>query len=220
MSENRRTRRYLELRAKKGKLGKKDLGQTYADNKGIEYDYKWIAKISSFYNIVMGCFKNGFPIFVPKLWYIAWAFYPFFFIRKDLRVEDPIPILNHERIHVRQQRDIHLCVSLPLLILCAIAEFLGWFNPLWLICLTPFIPTIFYGIEMLRSWQNLCDNNKDIYGTKEWDEVITFKNIRENTCFEREAISRATNADYLFERKFMAVLAYTGIKCFSNYGMK
>ena len=209
MSENRRTRRYLELRAKKGRLGKKELGQTYADNKGIEYDYKWVAKVSSFYNIVMGCFKNGFPILVPRLWYVAWAFYPFFFVRKDLRVEDPVPILNHERIHVRQQRDIHLCVSLPLLILCAVAEFLGWFNPALVLCSVPFIPSIFYGIEMLRSWSNL----------RKRGEEITINKVRENTCYEREAISRSTNADYLFERKFMAVLAYTGIKWFSKYGM-
>lgn len=210
MSENRRTRRYLELRAKKGKLRKEDLGQTYADNKGIEYDYKWVARLSSFYNVVMGCFKNGFPIFVPRLWYVAWAFYPFFFVRKDLRVEDPIPILNHERIHVRQQRDLHLCVSLPLIVLSIVAEVLGWFNPILLLCSIPFVPTVFYTFEMLVSWVNL----------KNRGEEITLNKVRENTCYEREAISRATNADYLFERKFMAVLAYTGIKCFSNYGIK
>lgn len=51
-------------------------------------------------------------------------------------------------------------------------------------------------------------------------EGITFNKVRENTCFERESISRATNADYLLSRKFWAVLAYTGWKVFRNYGMK
>lgn len=210
MSDERRARRILLNRAKKGKLRKGETENYYVDNKGVEYPYKWEAKLSSFYNIVMGCFKNGFPIVVPKLWYTAWAFYPFFFVRKDLKVEDPIPVLNHERIHVRQQRDIHLTISLPLIILCGFAELFGWFNPIYLLCSVPFIPTIVYGLEMLRALRNLLKIEED----------VTFNKVRENTCFERESISRAPNADYLFTRKFWAVLAYTGWKRFQNYGMK
>lgn len=213
-SDDRRIRRHLLTRAKKGRLRKGETEKFYTDNKGIEYPYKWEAKISSFYNIIMGCFKNGFPIAVPKLWYTAWAFYPFFFVRKDLKVKDPIPILNHERIHVRQQRDIHLTISLPLVILCGFAEWFGWFNPFLLLCSVPFIPTVLYGFEMLRSLRNLTVNSED-------DMIdVTFHKIRENTCFEREAISHAPNSDYLFTRKFWAVLAYTGWKRFQNYGMK
>lgn len=210
MSDDRRVRRYLMNRAKKGRLRKGEAEKIYADNKGIEYEYKWAAKLSSFFNIVGGCFKNGFPIVVPKLWYTAWAFYPFFFVRKDLKVKDPIPVLNHERIHVRQQRDIHITISLPIIILCGFAEMFGWFNPIYLLCSVPFIPTIIYGIEMLRSLRNLVANSED---------EVTFHRVRENTCFERESISRATNADYLFTRKFWAVLAYTGWKRFQNYGL-
>lgn len=210
-SENRRIRRYLLNRAKRGKLRKGETERYYVDNKGIEYPYKWEAKMSSMYNIIMGCFKNGFPVAVPRLWYMAWAFYPFFFVRKDLKVIDPIPVLNHERIHIRQQRDIHLTISLPLLVLCSIAEFLGWFDPIWIICLIPFIPTIIYGLEMLRSARILVLNDV---------QDITFHKVRENTCFEREAISRATNEEYLYHRKFWAVLAYTGWKRFLNYGIK
>lgn len=211
MSDDRYTRRYLMRRAKKGRLRKGDSEKCYADNLGVEYPYAWIAKVSSFYNIVMGCFKNGFPIVVSKLWYPAWAFYPFFFVRKDLKVDDPISVLNHERIHVRQQRDIHLTVSLPLLVLCGFAEWLGWFNPIYVLWVIPFIPTIVYGLEMLRSYRNLILTNAD---------VITFATVRENTCFERESVSRGPNADYLLTRKFWAVLAYTGWKCFQNYGVK
>lgn len=210
MSDDRRVRRYLMNRAKKGRLRKGEAEKIYADNKGIEYEYKWAAKLSSFFNIVGGCFKNGFPIVVPKLWYTAWAFYPFFFVRKDLKVKDPIPVLNHERIHVRQQRDIHITISLPIIILCGFAEMLGWFNPIYLLCSVPFIPTIIYGIEMLRSLRNLVANS---------ESEVTFHKVRENTCFERESISRSTNADYLFTRKFWAVLAYTGWKRFQNYGL-
>lgn len=214
MSDERRARRMLLTRAKKGRLRKGETECYYVDNKGIEYPYKWEAKLSSFYNIIMGCFKNGFPIVVPKLWYTAWAFYPFFFVRKDLKVEDPIPVLNHERIHVRQQRDIHLTISLPLIILCGFAELFGWFNPIYLLCIIPFIPTIVYGIEMLRSLRNIILNNDgDVRG-------LTFNKVRESTCFERESISRAPNADYLLYRKFWAVLAYTGWKRFQNYGLK
>lgn len=210
MSDERRARRILLNRAKKGKLRKGETESYYVDNKGIEYPYKWEAKLSSFCNIIGGCFKNGFPIVVPKLWYTAWAFYPFFFVRKNLKVKDPIPVLNHERIHVRQQRDIHLTISLPLIILCGLSELFGWFNPIYLFCSVPFIPTIVYGIEMLRAFRNLLKIEED----------ITFNKVRENTCFERESISRAPNADYLLYRKFWAVLAYTGWRRFQNYGMK
>lgn len=212
-SDERRARRHLLTLSKKGRLRKGETEQYYIDNKGIEYPYKWEAKLSSFYNITMGCFKNGFPIAVSKLWYLAWAFYPFFFVRKDLKVIDPASILNHERIHIRQQRDIHLTISLPLIILCGFAEWFGWFKPFLFLCSVPFIPTILYGLEMLRSWWWLwCRNNSDAL-----DSSVTFQKVRENTCFEREAISHAPNADYLFIRKFWAVLAYTGWKRFQNY---
>ena len=220
MSENRRIKRFLERRSKKGKLRDGLKETTYLSNKGGEYPFKWLAKIASFVNLFLGCLKNGFPIAVPKLWYTAWAFYPFFFVRKDLKVEDPIPILNHERIHIRQQRDIHLTFSLPIIVLCGIAEFMDWFNPIGLLCAIPFIPTIFYGFEMIRSWSNLCIRNSTTFVASELDSSITFNKVRENTCYEREAISRATNADYLFVRKFWAVLAYTGWKKFQNYGIK
>lgn len=209
-SEERRIRRHLITRSKKGRLRTGEKEQFYVDNIGLEYPYKWEAKLSSFYNIFMGCTRNGFPIAVPKLWYSAWAFYPFFFVRKNLNVKDPIPTLNHERIHVRQQWDIHVTISLPILILLMVMELFGGFNPLPYLCGVPFIPTLLYGLEMLRTWINLKRN-----GT----EHITFHKVRENTCFEREAVSRSTNADYLHQRKFWAVLAYTGWKKFQNYGM-
>lgn len=206
-SENRKIRRHLLTLSKKGRLRKGETENYYVDNKNIEYPYKWEARLSSFYNVIMGCFKNGFPVVVPKLWYVAWAFYPFFFIRKDLKVEDPIPILNHERIHIRQQRDIHLLVSVPILIACMLSEWFGWFNVIPVIISVPFVPTFFYGLEMIRSFIN-----RGMSGT--------FNDVRENTCFEREAISRSTNAEYLFHRKFWAVLAYTGWKRFQNYGIE
>lgn len=211
MSELRRTKRYL---LRKG--DSKDRFQTYADNKGIEYDYKWIAKLSSFYNMFMGCLKNGFPIVVPKLWYNAWAFYPFFFIRKDLRTDDPITVLNHERIHIRQQVDIHLTFSLPIIIGCLVLELLGDFNPLSVLWVVPFIPTIIYGVGFIRSWANLISRNRKNGLEK---SKVTFSAIRENTSFERESISKGPNANYLYTRKFWAVLAYTGWGLFKNYGI-
>lgn len=211
-SENRRTRRQLIRLSKKGRLRNGDTEKSYLDNRGIGYPYAWIARVSSFFNVISGCFKNGFPVIVSRLWYPAWAFYPFFFVRSDLRVENPISVLNHERIHIRQQRDIHILISLPLLILSIFAECFGWFAPEVLLCVVPFTPTIVYGLEMVRAYKNLMTSG--VY------DKITFDMVRENTCFERESISRATNADYLLHRKFLAVLAYTGWKCFQKYGMK
>lgn len=204
-------RRSKRLLLRKGST--RDRQQIFADNKGIEYDYKWVAKMSSLYNIVMGCFKNGFPVVVPFLFYNAWAFYPFFFIRKNIRAKEPITVLNHERIHVRQQRDIHLTFSLPLLLVCLISELNGWFNPLYTIILIPFIPTILYGIDMVRSWRNLLVRNAMSEVNPEFVRTpITFETVRANTCFEREAIVHGSNANYLYVRKFWKVLSYTGIK--------
>lgn len=212
-SENRFIRRYLMNKSKKGRLKNGSSERVYADNRGVEYPYAWVARVSSFFNFISGCFKNGFPVVVPRLVYVAWAFYPFFFIRKGVNY-NAISVLNHERIHIRQQRDIHITVSLPLLVLCLIGETFFGFNTLLVLCIIPFIPTILYGVEMLRSWYLLWKRNKrdDFY------LPITFNSVRWNNSFEREATKCSYNQNYLFERKFWAVLAYTGWKRFKNYG--
>lgn len=164
----------------------------YLDNKGFEYDYKFIAQLSSFHNMVFGMLKNGFPVVVPRLWYQAWAFYPFFFVRKNIS-EDALTVLNHERIHVRQQRDIHLVFGLPLIV------WSFWVPALWVII--PFVPMVFYYLDILRvliMFRKTLPNRK-------------FDTLRKLTCFEAEAISRSTNLQYLYNRKFFAIVDYTGI---------
>lgn len=213
MSENRRIKRRYNILRRKGRVRTEHLDTTYLDNQGTEHKHKWSAKISSFLKVFVGCCVNGFPIVVPKFHYIAWAFYPVFLVRKDV-TKDVIPTLNHERIHVRQQFDIHVTISLPLLILCMLLEVFGTFNPFYLLCCVPFIPTIIYGLEMIRTYFDICREYK-----KGCFLEPTFENVRANTCFEREANMKALNTDYLKERKFWAVLAYTGIKKFRNYGI-
>lgn len=209
MSESRRDRRYL---LRKGETKWKE--QLYADNLGNEYRYKRVAQLSSFVNIVNGCFRNGFPITLKWLWYNAWAFYPFFFVKATLPSKGAIPMLNHERIHIRQQRDIHLTISLPLLVLCLILEVTGEFNPLPYLLMIPFIPTFLYGLDMLRVFiRAIRSPYKDKLLPK-----VTFNEVRKLTCFELEANSHQNNTEYIATRKFWAVLAYTGLKCFSNYG--
>lgn len=199
---SRRERRTLLRRGER-----KHLATEYTDNLGNVYDYKWVARIGSFFNLFFGCLRNGFPIAVPLLWYPAWAFYPFFLIRRNLRVKDPIPILNHERIHIRQQRDLHIVISFPLLVLSLFAWLNSWFNPLFLLVVVPFIPTLAYMLDFVVTWLK--------YVIKRENYTIT--KIRENTCFEREAISKCLNADYILERRFFAVIAYTDIKLFQKY---
>lgn len=205
MSENRRVKRFL---LRKGVTKWKE--QEYIDNKGNAYDYKFVAKVSSFFNLFLGCCKNGFPVVVPYLWYKAWAFYPFFFARKDLPLVESIGVLNHERIHIRQQRDLHLLISVPLLVTFILLEWFGTFKPFLYICFIPFVPTIVYGIEFIRAYVCMVRKSKSL--------KQKFSEVRNNTCFEREAVSKSLNADYLFTRKFMNVLSYTGIKMFEKYG--
>lgn len=208
MSEERRAKRKLLQLRKKGRLGQK-VEQLYADCTGTMHKKSYIARMYSFCKIIDGCMHNGFPIVVKHLWYNAWACWPFFFVRSNIE-GDPIPLLNHERIHVRQQWDIHVAISFPLFVLFEILEFLGYSNIVWALLVLPFIPTIFYGIAMIFSYRNLLLRDTD---------RITFTMVRANTCFEREAISHQLNAEYLLNRKFMAVLAYTDIKKFRNYGL-
>lgn len=180
---------------------RKQIGTEYLDNAGTPYDYKWAAKISSLYNIFMGCLHNGFPVHAKKLWYEAWAFWPFFFVREDVKGGSDviIPILNHERIHCRQQWDAHVTISLPLAAYIGYLEFMGHSYVALLLLALPFIPTILYGLSMLRAVIELA-----IRGRK-----ITLTTIREETCFERESNMHQNDWLYLGQRKFWHVLAYT-----------
>ena len=195
-SDERKARRRLLTLSRKGKLSTSEVEKTYSDNNGVEYPNKISAKVSSFLNIVIGCFTRGFPIFVSWLPYNAWAFYPFFFVRKTLPLDNQgvITTLNHERIHVVQQRDIHISISLPLVMFFVFADIKGWFNPIPFLIGVPFIPTLLYGIDMLYRMF-----------TCKWK---SFNELRSCTSFEKEAIENASNYNYLFSRKFWAVLRY------------
>ena len=197
-SDERRSKRRLLTLQRKGKLKRGETETLYADNNGKEYPNKYLAGLSSFLNILFGGFARGFPIVVPWLPYNAWAFYPFFFVRSRLNLDtqDVIKTLNHERIHVTQQRDIHLTISLPLMIFFIIAEVNKWFNPLPYVLGVPFIPTILYGVDFLRKCKWV------------FSETRPFSEIRETTCFEQEAIQNSSDMNYLFNRKFWAVLKY------------
>ena len=195
-SDERRSKRRLLTLQRKGKLKRGETETLYADNNGKEYSNKYLAGLSSFLNILFGGFARGFPMVVPWLPYNAWAFYPFFFVRSHLNLDtqDVIKTLNHERIHVVQQRDIHLSISLPLMIFFIIAEVNNWFNPLPYVLGVPFIPTILYGMDLLYRMFT-CD----------WH---SFNELRSCTSFEKEAIKNAENTNYLFDRKFWGVLKY------------
>lgn len=195
MSEKRYISRLLLRLARKGRLRKGISDTTYVDNKGIEYPWKWMAATSSFINFVVAGIRNGFPIVVNHLHYVAWAFYPFFFIRRDVADNHAIHVLNHERIHIRQQFDIHCTISLPIIV--AMACF-GNFNILNYICCI-FTPTMLYAVEMLRSFITMAIMHKTF---------PPFKWVRANTCFEREAQMHELNTDYLMERRMLSVIKY------------
>ena len=187
----RAERRFLQKRGfKKGVM--------YADNMGNMYNYEAIAKLMSFIHILLGCLSNGFPIAVKHLKYDAWAFYPFFFLRIDIDPRSSATIINHERIHCRQQMEIHLCISLP------IAVILGILGKWIAIPFCIFIPTIFYYLDWIRC-SVLYRGKGRIF-------------IRKQVCFEREAESHSTNLDYLADRKWFSFLGYMGINKLNKFG--
>ena len=197
-SENRRIKRLLLRRGTS-----KDKEQVYTDNVGVLYEYKVLAKLSSLHNIFWGCMKNGFPISVRYLWYNAWAFYPFFFIRSEMRTNDVLAVLNHERIHIRQQRDIWMFSGIPFAIIVIVGHFmsgLSLWNLLWIIM----FPTIFYMIDFCRAFVVL----KKLLRKGLRKDPITIQVVRENTCFELEATSKAKNFEYLKDRRAFSHLEY------------
>lgn len=200
---NRRERRAYKRILRNGKRVKGSDVQLYADNVGVEYDYKWVAKVMSFLNIINGCFKNGFPVATNRLHYPAWAFYPFFFMKKNYSL-DPFSAINHERIHIRQQREILILFGIPSMVIAILY--------LWqLLLIVPFIPTIFYGIDFIQCYFRYKDRCTG-------DDLSNF--IRSNTCFEREAISNSLNEEYLIRRKFFAFLGYSDVKLFRKIETK
>lgn len=142
---------------------------------------------------------NGFVFYVDWLWYDAWAFYPFIFVRKNLRSERSI--INHERIHIRQQIDIHVAISIPIIIVSLLLEVFAKINLVCFLCFVPFIPTLFYAFDVLCTMTYL----RQKYGS--W--CLPFGYVRANTSFEKEAIWNAEDEKYLRHRKFWAVISYT-----------
>ena len=190
------SKRQSDIRNIKRHGEKGDTQEHYIDNRGQEYDYKWVAKVASLINFISGGFQSGFPVLVNKLRYPAWAFYPMFFIRRDLKVENPIHILNHERIHIKQQRELIGAIT-PLLIILAFLGSWAW------VLLIPFIPTVAY-------WLNV------IYVIITCGKILKYSEIRRRTCFEIEAERFASDKDYLLHRKVFHNLRFLNYKPYTE----
>lgn len=180
--------------------GRKNLDKGYVDVVGNYYDSRLAARLSSFLAIMAGCMRNGFPVVRRHMRYAGWAFWPFFFIHARTDEAAVKATINHERIHIRQQWDIHRLVSFPLLIVLAFVEITGGSVPLLAYFVLPFVPTIMYGVDMLRV----------LIFWKKSRGRITFMGLREGTCYETECRMHQLNDEYLKDRKFLAVLKHIG----------
>lgn len=191
-SESRRNRRWLS------KHSATYVG-SYSDSRGYEYDFKWVAAFFSLVHFIGACFKNGFPVVVPRLWYTAWAFYPFVLVDRRVDPEKAVEVLNHERIHIRQQRDIHLWITLPILLCLFVTETtLGISLWPWLPLLL-FIPTAVYALTAAYAYfVNVCFYDRNISPTE----------ARRLTPFEREANGNQADLSYLLKREKWAVMKY------------
>lgn len=179
---------------------RKNLEKGYVDVVGNYYNSKTAAKLSSFLAIMAGCMRNGFPVVRKNMRYAGWAFWPFFFIHARTDTSAVRDTINHERIHIRQQWDTHRLISFPALIVMLAFEVYGYSIPLLAYFILPFVPTIVYGLDMLRV----------LIFWKKSKGKITFLGLREGTCFETESKAHQLNDDYLKDRKFLAVLKYIG----------
>lgn len=184
MAKARKFRRAFEKREKA-----KPVGTDYIDIVGDAHEYRWLAMLSSFIYIVSGGFKYGFPVSSSRIKYGGWACYPFLFLSPKIREDEITKVVIHERIHILQQREILLTLGLPLLALAFFLEIGGCLSTLELIlmlCTIPMLPTICYGLDMLRVWLKY--------------KPVTFEDCRKHTSFELEAEYNSVNMYYLKNR--------------------
>ena len=118
----------------------------------------------------------------------AMAFWPFIFSKSRLMSDRR---KNHERIHLRQQREVMLVSLILMLVLCL--TFLSW----WWMTAVPFVYYLLYGIEYVVRLM--------VHGKKE-----AYRNI----SFEQEAIMNEHNFYYLKKRKRFAWIKYIGKKTY------
>lgn len=164
----------------------------YGSLSGREYYTKCGAKIDSFLTVIFGCFKYGFPIHLP-IKTDGLAFYPLIVLNDKLSKKTYQRVITHERIHIRQQMDIHLLFTLPLFIILCLAEFFGDFSEYWVYPLLLLIPQVFYLISMIPA----------LIQCKMKGEKVTWTSVRENTCFEREANAHCMNDNYPKTRRLL-----------------
>ena len=125
---------------------------------------------------------------IPFGGFQAMAFWPFIFSKSRLMGDRR---KNHERIHLRQQREVMLVSLIPMLVLCLTC--LSW----WWMAVVPFVYYLLYGIEYVIRLL--------VHGKKE-----AYRNI----SFEQEAIIYERDFYYLKERMRFAWVKYTGRKTY------
>lgn len=127
----------------------------------------------------------------PKNWFAAFTVYCFIFVRNDVKVT-PL-LLNHERIHTRQQIEVFALAVLVMFPLCVFVGLSWW----WLLA-TPAAFFVLYFICWLI-------------------EILLppYDRAYSNICFETEAYYNENNPDYLQTRKPFAFLLYISNKKYS-----
>ena len=126
--------------------------------------------------------------FIPFGGFQAMAFWPFIFSKSRLMSDRR---KNHERIHLRQQREVMVVSLIPMLVLCLTC--LSW----WWMGAVPFVYYLLYGIEYVVRLM--------AYGKKE-----AYRNI----SFEQEAIMNEYDFYYLKKRMRFAWMRYIGRKTY------
>ena len=125
---------------------------------------------------------------IPFGGFQAMAFWPFIFSKSRLMSDRR---KNHERIHLRQQREVMLVSLIPMLVLCLTC--LSW----WWMTAVLFVYYLLYGIEYVIRLL--------VHGKKE-----AYRNI----SFEQEAIIYERDFYYLKERMRFAWIKFIGRKTY------
>ena len=130
---------------------------------------------------------------LPVKGYKAMTLWPLLFIRKNASVFAEVDY-NHEKIHGRQQIEVHIVVGSILLTLASIGLISFW----WVLC-TPLSYFLWYIIEYFIRCLAYGNNN------------VGYRNI----SFEQEAYNNECDFCYLHNRKLYAWIKYLNKKTYS-----
>lgn len=147
------------------------------------------------FELIMKIVKNKISDFILWKGYSAITIWPFIFVRSDKEIDDEL--INHEKIHGRQQLEM------------ALIGFYLWYVVEWVVRLIAFGFSSFK-VRKTKRFVYWSNTNK-CYITTDWIRYswrVGRKYAYRYISFEREAVNNESSTDYLEKRQWFAWFSY------------